>query len=150
TRVVSQFADGIFQAGLTGSVLFNPDRQTNALAVALGFAVLLLPYSAVGPFAGVFLDRWNRRHTLVVANVLRSLLIPVVAALIWSNQQAGLFLLPAFVAIGVNRFFLAGASAALPRVVATEQLITANAVATTSGTVLFSLGITAAVGLRGL
>ena len=43
-------------------------------------------------------------------------------------------------ALGVNRFFLAALSAALPHVVAGDRLVTANAVSTTSGTVATATG----------
>ena len=43
------------------------------------FAVLLLPYSLVGPFAGVLLDRWRRRQVLLWANVVRTVLALVVS-----------------------------------------------------------------------
>src|SRR6201999_1857898 len=56
-RLFAQFADGVFQASLAGAVLFNPERQAHASDIAAGFAVLLLPYSVIGPFAGVLLDR---------------------------------------------------------------------------------------------
>ena len=72
--------DGAFQAGLGSAVLFNPERQADPAAIALGLAVLLLPYSLVDPFAGALLDRWDRRHVLVVANLLRAALIAAVAA----------------------------------------------------------------------
>jgi MFS family permease len=147
TRVTSQFADGVFQAGLAGSVLFNPDRHTDPVAVAMGFAVLLLPYSLVGPFVGVLLDRWSRRTVLVIANLVRVALIPVVAALVWSGSDDSAFLLLALLIIGVNRFVLAGLSASLPHVTEVDHLATANALSTTSGALAFSTGIGAAVGL---
>ena len=61
TRILSQIADGWFQVGLAGSIFFNPERAPDALAITAGFAVILLPYSVLGPFVGVFLDRWSRR-----------------------------------------------------------------------------------------
>src|ERR671910_174884 len=85
TRVTSQFADGLFQAALAGSVLFNPNERPEPLAVALGFAVLLLPYSLAGPFVGVLLDRWSRRNVLVAANLVRAAMIPIVALLVWNG-----------------------------------------------------------------
>ncbi len=150
TRLSSQFADGIFQAGLAGSVLFNPDRQTEPLAVALGFASLLLPYSLVGPFAGVLLDRWSRRNVLVVANLIRPALVPFIAAMVWFGREDGLFMLFALLAIGVNRFFLSGLSASLRHVADLDHLATANSLSTTSGSIVFSLGVGTAVGLRAL
>ena len=59
----------MFQAALGGAVLFNPEREADPLAVAAGLAVILLPYSLVGPFAGALLDRWDRRRVLLVANL---------------------------------------------------------------------------------
>ena len=56
-RFTTQWADGMFQAALGGAVLFNPERHADPLAVAAGLAVLLLPYSVIGPFAGALLDR---------------------------------------------------------------------------------------------
>jgi hypothetical protein len=51
-RLGAQWGDGVFQAALGGAVLFNPERQSDPVLVALGLAVVLLPYSIVGPFAG--------------------------------------------------------------------------------------------------
>ena len=74
-RAVSQFGDGLFQAGLAGALLFNPDREPTPGAIALAFAVLFLPYSLLGPFAGALLDRWDRRLVLIGANTGRLLLV---------------------------------------------------------------------------
>ena len=82
TRLLSQCGDGVFQAALAGTVLFNPQRAAEPIDVAAGFAVLLLPYSLVGPFAGVWLDRWSRRQVLLRANVVRATLVAFVAALV--------------------------------------------------------------------
>src|SRR5690242_21006367 len=82
TRLLARFGDGVFQAARAGTVLFNPQRAADPVAVAAGFAILLLPYSLVGPFAGVWLDRWSRRQVLLRANVLRAALVGLVAALV--------------------------------------------------------------------
>ena len=79
TRLAGQFGDGLLQSALATFVLFSPERQPDAVSVAAAFAILLLPYSFVGPFAGVLLDRWRRRNVLVRANLLKALLtIPVI------------------------------------------------------------------------
>src|SRR5437879_9514670 len=66
-RMASQFGDGLFQAGMAGALLFNPDRAADPMAIARAFAVLFLPYSLLGPFAGALMDRWDRRLVLVGA-----------------------------------------------------------------------------------
>ncbi|GAB3195517.1 MFS transporter [Geodermatophilus arenarius] len=147
TRLLAQFGDGVFQASLAGSVLFNPQRATDPLAVAAGFAVLLLPYSVLGPFAGVWLDRWSRRQVLVHADVLRAGLVAVVAALVVTGA-GGLPLAVAGLAVfSVTRFVLAALSAGLPHTADAGALVTANALSTTSGAVATVVGGAAAVGL---
>jgi len=140
-RLLSQLSDGWFQAGLAGSLLFNPSKQSSALAVAAGFAVLLLPYSVLGPFIGVFLDRWDRRTALALANLSRAVLVGPAVALIWLGDQGPRFGLAALLVIAINRFFLAGLSASLPKVVDDSRLVTANALATTAGTICYSIGL---------
>jgi MFS family permease len=144
-RAGSQFADGMFQAALAGSVLFNPDRQASALAIASGSAVLLLPYSLIGPYVGVFLDRWSRRQVLVWTTVLRALLVLPAALLTWHGRQDGMFVVVALAVIGVNRFFLSAVSAALPHVVDDERLVTANALSGTLGSIAYSAGLATAI-----
>lgn len=140
-RLTSQFGDGLFQAALAGSVLFNPAQQTSPLKIATGFAVLLIPFSILGPFAGVFLDRWRRRNIIYVANIIRALLA-LPAALLVATGGPGLgFFACALIIAAINRFFLSGLSAAQPHVVPEPLLVTANATAPTMGTVAYSAGL---------
>jgi MFS family permease len=135
TRLLSQFGDGVFQAALAGTVLFNPQRAADPVDVAAGFAILLLPYSLVGPFAGVWLDRWSRRQVLVRANVVRSVLVAVVAALIFGGVGGTAFYAAGLLVFSVNRFVLAALSAGLPHTTDERSLVSANALSTTSGAV---------------
>lgn len=140
-RVSSQFVDGLFQAAMAGSLLFNPEKNTSAQAIAVGFAIMLLPYSIIGPYVGVFLDRWSRRTVLYGTNLIRAGLVLPAALLIWYGQQSVPYAVVALLIIGLNRFFLSGLSAAQPHVVAERLLVTANAVATTLGTLVLSAGL---------
>src|ERR1700761_6774696 len=79
-RLAGQFGDGVFQASLAGAVLFSPEHQAKAADVAAGFAVVLLPYSFIGPFAGVLLDRWWRQRVLMFANLIRAVAVLGVGA----------------------------------------------------------------------
>ncbi|MBX9638698.1 MAG: MFS transporter, partial [Mycobacteriaceae bacterium] len=81
-RMASQFGDGLFQAGLAGALLFNPDRAADPLAIARAFAVLFLPYSLLGPFAGALMDRWDRRLVLVGANSARLCFIVAIGTIL--------------------------------------------------------------------
>ena len=149
-RLASQFGDGVLQASLAGAVLFNPERQASAADVAAGFAVLLLPYSVIGPFAGVLLDRWSRRRTLTVANVVRAVGVLGLAVEIAAGVGGVGFYASALVLISLGRFLLAALSASLPRVVEPPELVTANALSTTCGTLIAAVGGGVAIGLRAL
>ena len=148
SRFAAQWGDGAFQVGLGSAVLFNPERQADPAAVAVGLAVLLLPYSLVGPFAGALLDRWDRRHVLVVANLLRAALIAGVVAAVGTGVAGAPLYLGALLVTGVSRFVLAGLSAALPRVVHPDHLVTANAIGTTLGAAVAAVGGGCAIALR--
>jgi MFS family permease len=145
TRLSAQFGDGVFQAALAGTVLFDPQRAADPLDVAAGFAVLLLPYSLVGPFAGVLLDRWSRRQVLVVSGVVRAVLVGVVAALVAGGVSGGPFYLAGLAVLSVSRFVLAALSAALPHTTEQRSLVSANALSTTSGAVSAVAGGGAAI-----
>ena len=147
-RVCSQGTDGLVQVALASYVLFAPERQATAIAVAAAFAALLVPYSLLGPFAGVLLDRWSRRQVLVVSNLVRTAFVLAMAATVAAGRADGLLFALVLATLSLNRFLLAALSAALPHVVQRAQLVLANAVTPTAGTLAFLAGLAVAVLLR--
>ena len=147
-RLLGALGDGAFQAALAGVVLFSPERQTTPAAIAATFAVLLLPYSIIGPFAGALLDRWSRRQVLVWANVVRCLLVALVAAQIALEAPQQLMFISALLVTGASRFVGSGQSAAMPHTVAVDSLTGANSLATTVGSVSTVIGGGITIGLR--
>jgi hypothetical protein len=139
-RLVSQFGDGLFAAGLAGGILFSAERPAEPWTVAGNFAVLFLPYSVLGPFAGALLDRWDRRIVLVRANLGRLVLVLAVAALLVSGADDFVVLVAALIVNGFTRFVSSGLSAALPHVVPKEQVVAMNSVATATGGAAAFLG----------
>ncbi len=139
-RTASQFGDGLFQAGLAGALLFNPERAARPLAIAGAFAVLFLPYSLLGPFAGALMDRWDRRLVLVGANLGRLVSVALVGACLAIGAGDVLVLCGALVVNGLARFVSSGLSAALPHVVPREQLFTMNSIASATGAVAAFVG----------
>ncbi|MGW0913104.1 MFS transporter [Streptomyces sp. NPDC002784] len=139
-RLLSQGADGVYQVALATYVVFSPEKQTSAAAIASAMAVLLLPYSLVGPFAGVLLDRWRRRQVFLYGSLLRALLAAATAVLMLSPVPDWLFYVSALCVTAVNRFVLSGLSASLPRVVDDERLVMANSLSPTAGTLAATMG----------
>ncbi|WP_125775590.1 MFS transporter [Antribacter gilvus] len=132
-RLVSQAGDGMFQVGLASLLFFSPEAQGSAPAIAAAFATMLAPFTIVGPFAGVFLDRWQRRQVLFVGNVVRFVLCGVMAVAMLTQGVTPAIYVLGLAALSVNRFLLAGLSAGLPRVVPRDLLLTANSLTPTLG-----------------
>jgi predicted MFS family arabinose efflux permease len=138
-RLASQFADGLFQVSLIASVVFSPDKQSTTVGLFKATLVVALPYSVIGPFTGVFIDRWRRRRILTIAPWVKTALVWLV--LFDPVRAPVLFFAGALLVISANRFFLATAQAVVPRLVPSEDLLMANSLATVGGTVSLLAGI---------
>lgn len=101
---------------LTGSTL-----QTGAMWITG-----TLPRVLFGSFAGVFVDRWDRRSTMVVTNVLQALcLAPLL--FVSSAEWVWLVYIVTFVQTLIGLFFSPAESALLPQLVEETHLVAANA-----------------------
>ena len=149
-RWTGQLTDGIFQSALASFVLFSPERQADAMSAALAFALVLVPYSIVGPFVGTILDRFSRQRALFFANMTRATTLAIIALLIFQGQTGIEMTVFVLIAFGVNRLILAGLSAGLPLVISRQHLISANALAVTGGSVWVVLGGGIGLGVRKL
>ena len=138
-RLIGQAGDGFFQAALVASVVFAPEDQSTTVGLFKAYLIVALPFSVLGPFVGVFIDRWSRRAILVVAPMLKAGMVG--AALFDPTTDAWPFYAGTLVVISVNRFLLAAAQAVVPRLVPREDLLMANSVATVGGTVALLVGV---------
>lgn len=148
--------DGIFQSALASFILFSPERQPDAVSAAVAFAIVLLPYSLIGPLVGTILDRISRQRVILFANITRALTLIFVAGLIRNGATGVELTILVLLAFGVNRLILAGLSAGLPLLFDTSgpegrtTLVSVNAIAVTGGTVFVVLGGGIGIGLRNL
>jgi len=149
-RWTGQMTDGIFQSALASFILFSPERQANALSAALAFAVVLLPYSIIGPFVGTILDRVSRQRAIVFSNLSRAITLSIIALLLFQGHTGIEITVFVLIAFGVNRLILAGLSAGIPLMIESKSLISANALAVTGGSVWVVLGGGIGLGMRSL
>lgn len=151
-RVATQTADGVLQVALASFVLFSPQRQPDAASVATVLAITLLPFSILGPFVSVVLDRWSRRQILVVLDLARAVVAVGLAMLVGSGIQAGwsdaIFYAGILLAMSLNRFLLAALSAALPHTVDPGEYMVANSVMPTIGPIGAVVGVGLGTTLR--
>ena len=149
-RWSGQLADGLFQSSLASFVLFSPERQPSAISAAVAFTVVLLPYSFIGPYVGIFLDRFSRKKIVALSNLLRALDLVVIALLVKSGHTGVELTLFVLVAFGINRLILSALSAGLPLMVERKELIASNALAVTGGTIGVVLGGGLGIGIKKL
>ena len=123
------------------SVVFRPDEQNTAKGLLAASAVTILPYTLLGPFVGVFIDRWPRRKILAIAPLLKIAFVPLVLfdPLAWPVKI--FFYFGVLAVLSINRFQLAAASAVVPRLVPADDLLLANSIATVGGTLALLIGV---------
>ena len=98
----------------------------SALATGMMFMMSTLPRVLLGPLAGVFADRWDRKRTLVITNLLLSLiLLPLLA--VRSAEHLWIVYLVAMLEASIAQFVGPAEHALLPRLVGEEHLMPANA-----------------------
>ena len=137
-RIVGQGGDGFFTVALFASVVFNPSEHSTTFGLFKAALITALPFTLLGPFVGVFIDRWRRRRILAYAPLLKVALVGSV--LFDPTAHAIPFYAGALAVISINRFYLATASAVVPRLVPSDDLLIANSLATVGGTLALLVG----------
>jgi len=119
--------------------------QLTRSGVAVGglFVIRMLAPFLVSPLAGVLADRYNRKRLLVVADLLRGIVVLGFLLVRTPGQAWLLYVITAF-QMGISGFFFPARNAIIPDIVSRAELGAANAISTTTWSVMLSLG--AAVG----
>jgi MFS family permease len=109
--------------------------------VAVGglFVVRMLAPFLVSPFAGVVADRFNRKHIMVLTDILRA---GIVLGFLLVRDASDIWLLYTLTAVqlGVSGFFYPARSAVLPNIVARNELGAANALTSATWSIMLALG----------
>ncbi len=133
-QVVSQFGDRINQMALIGLV----NRSTTQLAKIFSFTIL--PVFLVGPLAGVYVDRWNRKYTMFFSDVLRGILVFILAAYLLNYKSFIPIYVIVFLVFCVSRFFIPAKMSIVPEIVEPSQINLANSLTSITGMVAAILG----------
>ncbi len=137
---------------LVGLPFYVYQRTGSTVATGAMIAAELGPEIVLGSVAGVYADRWDRRRTMIVADLARAGVLLLLLAL---PARGGLWLvyLVAAAQTSIAQFFLPASGALIPRIVGDAQLMSANALRATmdnaarvvgpaiGGTLLGSLGL---------
>ena len=98
----------------------------SSLLVGLSVISSALPMLVLGPVAGVFVDRWDRKRTMIVSDVARALLV-LICLTVRTPDQVWIYYVVAFLMSSVSRFFFPAQNASLPLIVRDrDDLLAAN------------------------
>ncbi len=145
-QIISQFGDRLAQMALIGLYL----KQTAGISLSHSVPVMrnlfffsTLPILLFSPVAGVYVDRWSRKKTLIATDLLRAgliLLIPLLAGYtdgMWSVYGV------IFLVFTVTCFFSPAKSAIIPNLVKKRELLAANSLSNITRLIAMIGGVTA-------
>ena len=149
-QFLAQAADGMAQAAFADAVVLDPAAQSTPGRILAVFALTLVPYSLIAPFAGVFVDRWRRRNVLIWSNLIRAAVL--ISLPLWSTRVPGdsALYVAVLVLLGLGRLFLTTKSAVLPVVLGEHDLLRGNALSGGGGMIAALLGGVTGLGLAAL
>ena len=135
-QLVSQLGDWFNSVAVYALLL---DLTGSATAVAAMVVVQLLPSAFVGPYAGVVVDRLDRRHVMIAADVVRGC---VVLGLLLVRSVESVWVAYAVIgcAVVATAFFEPARSAVLPSVVPATDLVGANSLSSATWATMLAVG----------
>jgi len=140
-QIISNFGDRLTQMALVALIYQRTPGNTIALAKLISFTII--PVFLIGPIAGAWVDRLNKRNVMMISDLLRGILILTIPFFILSKQIAPIYL-AIFLAFSISRFFIPSKMAIIPELVSKDKLLVANTLADTTHMVGNVLGLVVA------
>lgn len=128
-QVVSNFGDRLNQMALVALVYQRTPGSAIALAKLISFTII--PVFLIGPIAGAWVDRLNKRNVMIISDLLRGILVFTIPFFIIHNQILPIYLV-VFITFSISRFFIPSKMAIIPDIVSKDKLLVANTLADTT------------------
>src|SRR5579875_1798335 len=135
-QIVSEMGDHFNNVAVLSLAMDETHSGTAIAAIMLSRAI---PAIVVGPFAGVLLDRFDRRRIMIASDLVRGFLALAFILAIRYHHAWLLYLLSALLMIA-SPFFTSGRSAILPAIATDEELHTANSLTQTTSWTTLAVG----------
>ncbi|MFH1877605.1 MAG: MFS transporter [Candidatus Omnitrophota bacterium] len=140
-QIISEFGDRLNQMALIALVYSKNPGSVMALANLLFFIVI--PVFLIGPVAGVYVDRWDRKRVMIISDIVRGILIVIVPVFVYFDMMIPVYAV-VFLMFSATRFFLPSKMAFIPDIVPAETLFIANSLANTTRMIATVLGFAVA------
>jgi MFS transporter, DHA3 family, macrolide efflux protein len=137
-QIISQLGDRLGQMALIAFVYMRAPGSTLQIAKILSFTII--PVFIIGPLAGVYVDRWDRRRTMFACDFLRSLLVLAIPLFLLYTKNLGPVYLIIFIVFSIGRFFVPAKLSIIPDLVDKKDLLIANSLVNTTGMIAAVIG----------
>lgn len=137
-QIISQFGDRLNQMALVAFIHSRAPGSTVELAKLLSFTIL--PVFLVGPVAGVYVDRLNRRWLMIACDISRSLLVLLIPVALLKLNVIYPIYITIFLVFSVTRFFVPSKMSIIPDIVSQDKLLAANSLASVTGMIASVVG----------
>ncbi len=129
-QIVSNFGDAFNQMALIALVR----RLTPGSAVELARLIffIVIPVFIIGPVAGAYSDRWDKRRVMITADILRGCLVLLIPLFIFLFQSVWPIYILVFLIFSITRFFIPSKMGIIPEIVPKHMLLVANTLSDTT------------------
>ncbi|MEA3488894.1 MAG: MFS transporter [Candidatus Omnitrophota bacterium] len=136
-QIISEFGDRLNQMALISLIYSKYPGSVMALANLLFFIVV--PVFVIGPVAGVYVDRWDRKRVMIIADILRGVFVLLIPIFVYLDLMLPVYFV-VFLIFSATRFFLPSKLALIPNIVSKEKLLIANSLSNTTRMIATILG----------
>lgn len=107
------------------------------------FKILLftiIPVFLIGPVAGVYVDRWDRRRTMFTCDFLRAMLVMAIPVFLFYHKNLAVAYFLIFLVFSLGRFFIPAKLSIVPDLVERKDLVIANSLVNITGMIAAVIG----------
>src|SRR3989338_1090952 len=137
-QIISQLGDRLGQMALIAFVYLRAPGSAIEIAKILSFTII--PVFLIGPIAGVYVDRWDRRRTLYICDFLRAVLVWIIPWFFFYTRSMSSIYLIVFIVFSMGRFFVPAKLSIIPELVEKKDLLMANSLVHITGMIAAILG----------
>ncbi len=137
-QIISQVGDKLGQIALIAFVYARTPQSTVGIAKIL--LPTIIPVFVIGPLAGVYVDRWDRRRTMYISDFLRAALLLVIPLFLFYSKGFIPIYLVIFLVFCIGRFFIPAKLSIVPELVKNKDLLMANSLIHITGMIATVLG----------
>ncbi len=137
-QIISQFGDRLTQIAIVGLV---SQSSMSSARLAFVMSLTIIPVFIISPISGVYVDRWNKRKTMYISDLLRGIFVFLIPLCILKFKALPLVYVLIFLSFSAGRFFIPAKMSFIPKISAKKDIFLANTLVSITATIAAVIGI---------